>query len=192
MADKKASRPVVDKYSYFSDVCDSIETGDLLCWRINRADSFFTLILLWYQKLFGVTYSHVAVALRLGDTIFAVEATHPRVRIMPLHMLGNFYLYRLGISFKRSNTTMLLRHLGKRYSLWDLLKNIMSISSSNDDFYCSELALEFYELIGFFSAVIDEFDEDIVTPDMLVKKVLEQSGASAEYVRIDKGNLYEH
>lgn len=190
MSETKAGIPVVQKYSYFSDIQEEIQTGDLICWRINRADSFFTFILYLYHKFFKATYSHIAIAVRMGDTVFAVEATYPLVRMMPLSRLGNFYLYRLGIPYKRSNTTVLLRHLGKRYSLWDMLKNMLSISSSTEDFYCSELGNDFYENIGFFKGVIDEFDRDIVTPDMLTKKVIEQSQAQAEFVRIDKGNLY--
>lgn len=182
--------PGVKKYSYYSSVRDEIQTGDLLCWRINRAESIFTFILYLYHKLFKANYSHVAIAVRIGDRVFAIEATYPCVRMMPLSSLGNFYLYRLNIPSQRSNTSFLLRHLGKRYSLFDMIKNMLAFSSSNEDFYCSELAYDFYESIGFFETVIDEFENDIVTPDMLVKKVIEQSQAQSEFVRIDKGNLY--
>lgn len=183
-------RPVVSEYRHYSEIERDIQTGDLLCWRLNRVKSFVSLFLYLYHKLFKATYSHVGIALRLGEHVFVVEAIPDRVRMIPLHMLKNFYWYKLDIPFKKSNVSELLKHLGKLYSVWDMVKSMMSLQTSGEDLYCSELAWMYYESIGFFPASVDEFDETLATPDDLVKMVTEQSNVSAVFVKIDNGNIH--
>lgn len=182
-------KPEVARYRYYSEVQKELRTGDYLCWRVNKIRSGFTFILFLYQKLFKATYSHVAIVLRLGDRLFAVEATYPRVRLIPLHMLNNFYVYKLGIEERRQNEDILLRHIGKKYSFFDLLKNMLSLSTNTDELYCSELALDFLETIGYFDASTDEFGDEVSTPDAVTRMVIERSKAVAEFVKIDKGNI---
>ena len=97
MALRKGGKPEVSRYRFYSEIQGELRTGDLVCWRVNNFNNFFTFILYLYHKFFKATFSHVAVILRFGDRLFAVEAVHPKVRLIPLHMLKNFYAYRLGI-----------------------------------------------------------------------------------------------
>lgn len=189
MALSMGGKPEVKAYRFYSDILKELQTGDLLCWRVNNFNNFFTFVLFLYHKLFKVTYSHVAVVLRLGDRVFAVEAVHPKVRIIPLHMLKNFYVYRLNLEPRKSFIDILLRHIGKDYSLFDMAKSMFALRTDVDELYCSELARDFYDSIGFLEAAIDEFDETISTPDNLVKMVMEKAKVVAEFVKIDKGNI---
>lgn len=182
-------KPEVRAYRFYSEIVNELQTGDLICWRVNNFNNFFTFILFLYHKLFKATYSHVAVVLRLGDRVFAVEAVHPKVRIIPLHMLKNFYVYRLGLTPRKSFIDILLRHIGKDYSLFDMLKSMFAFRTDTDQLYCSELAYDFYDSVGFFEVTLDEFDEAISTPDNLVQMVMEKAKVVAEFVKIDKGNI---
>jgi len=110
--------------------------------------------------------------------------------MMPLWMLGNFYLFRAGVPERKSNLRSLLKHLAKNYSLFDMVKNMFRFGTSDEELYCAEQCHEFYEDIGYFIDVIDEDESDIITPDKVVKKVMKQSGAVPEYIRIDKGNIH--
>lgn len=182
-------RPEVSRYRYYSEIHNELRTGDYVCWRVNKIRSFFTFILYLYQKFFKATYSHVGVVVKMGGRVFLVEATYPKVRIIPLHMLNSFYVYKLGIPEKESHIDYLLRHIGKSYSLFDMVKNMFSMETSADELYCSELAFDFYETIGYFEASSGEFDDEITTPDGLTKMVIEHSNVVAEFVKIDKGNI---
>lgn len=190
MVKASSNLPNVEKYFFYSEVANDIQTGDLLAWRINKITSIFTFLLYFYQVFFKATYSHTAIAVRLGDQVFAVEATSPTVRMMPLWMLGNFYLYRANVQERKNNVHTLLKHLGKNYSLFDMIKNMFQFGTSDEELYCAEQCHNFYEEIGYFVDVIDEDEDDIITPDKVVKKVVKQSGAVAEYIRIDKGNIH--
>lgn len=179
----------VKETKFYSEVHDTIQTGDLLAWRINRINSFFTFILVLYQKLFKVSYSHTATAMRIGDMVFAVEATPPAVRLIPLHMLGNFYLYPAGIAYKRSHAEVLLRHLAKLYSVVDMFKDMGGLQTDEESLYCAEQCHSFYTDIGYFVKVVDMDEGDVITPDKVVEKVIQQNPSDGIYVRIDKGNL---
>ena len=182
---------VPDRHVYYSQQRENIRTGDLLCWRVTKITSLFTLMLYFYQRFLKARYSHVAVALRFGGEIFAVEATRPHVRMMPLRMLPNFCHYALDVPDQPHTVRELTRHLGKRYGLLDLLKNMLQLSTDDQELYCSEMAFTFYESLGYFVDVdITEDDDELITPDALTRYVVQQSGARATFVRIDSGNLY--
>lgn len=180
---------LASKHHLYSHIRDSIETGDLLAWRITRVTSIFDFVLVVYQKLFKAKFSHVAVAVRVGERLFAIEAVPKNVRIIPLSMLDNFYLVRAGIKPRFQHFDILSRHLGKLYGLFDLVKNLLRWKGDDSELFCSELALKFYEEIGYFIEQFDEFDDRIPTPDDIVERVLAESKGQIEFVRIDKGNL---
>lgn len=91
---------IASHHRLYSQVRSTIQSGDLLAWRITKASGFFDFVLMLYQRIFKARFSHVAVALRVGERVFAVEAVPNAVRIFPLAMLGNFYLIRAGIDDK--------------------------------------------------------------------------------------------
>lgn len=181
--------PLFPHVAYYSQVKDSIQTGDLLAWKITRFNSIITFVLYLYHKLFKAKYSHVAVALRLGDRVFAVEATSPQVRMMPIHRLGNFYLVRAGVQSQKRHVSLLTEHLGKKYGLLDMVLDMVAIETDDKELYCAELAKKFYEDIGFFAASAHE-DSRTPTPDEVVDMVQSAAGTEPIFIRIDKGNLY--
>lgn len=180
----------VTQHKFYSEVHDTINTGDLLAWRINRINSFFSFVLVMYQKLFKVSYSHTATAMRIGDMVFAVEATPPAVRLIPLQMLGNFYLYPAGINYKRSHGEVLLKHLAKSYSVLDMFKDMIGFQTDEESLYCAEQCHAFYTDIGYFAKVVDMDEGDVISPDKVVEKVLAQNPSEPVYIRIDKGNVH--
>ena len=187
MTDNTAS--LATKHSLYSQTRDSIKTGDLLAWRITKVSNIFGFILILYQKLFKVKFSHVAVAVWIGNRLFAVEATPSKVRIIPMSMLDNFYLISAGVQDNVSHFDIIGTHIGKPYSLFDLVRVIFGFKGSESSLYCSELALQYYDEIGYFTDDVDEFGDHIPTPDDIVERVLAQSKSPIEFVRIDKGNL---
>lgn len=168
----------------YSDIRGELQTGDLLAWKVTRVSSFFDFILFLYQKIFKVEFSHVAVVLKLEGRYFIVEATPPRVRIYPISMCDDFYYIKTNV--KKNNkkyVPLLLKHIGKSYSIFDLVKGMLNMKSSDKSLYCSELAYNFYKDIGF---ITDETSG--LTPQSLVDKIVSITESDIVYVSVDKGN----
>lgn len=168
----------------YSEVRDTIETGDLLIWKTNKIGSLIDLILYLYQKLLKAEYTHVGVAVVLGGRVMLVEATPPVVRLYPLSLLDDFYLLKTNVKYKNKHLDILFENLGKKYSLLDLIKSLFKLNNSNQHYYCSELASKFYNEIGLIA------NEDAgLTPDSIVKAVKEATSNDITFVKIDRGNL---
>lgn len=174
----------------YSEAMDGINTGDLLAWRITKVNTFFELVLFLYQKFFKASYAHVAVAVRIGDMVFAVEAVPPVSRLIPLSSLDDFYLYPTKVPTRRSNIQVLLKRLGKPYSLVDFAKGLAQIAPDDNNLYCVEQTHNFYQDIGFFNSAVEKDGERTSTPDDMVRKVLRECNSQPVFVRIDRGNLH--
>ncbi len=169
----------------YSKMRNEIKTGDLIAYDTEEITSFFGFVLYFYQKILKAKYTHVGVAVRMGGRVFLVEATPPEVRLVPLAMCGNFYHIETNMEAnEQSVMTNLFSHLGKKYSIFDLIKSKIGLSNNTNDLYCSELAGDFYNTFGYLT------DRKVgTTPDSIVEAVLEQSGSTPVKVVIDKGNL---
>ena len=169
----------------YSDIRNEIKTGDLIVYDTEEIDSFFGLVLYFYQKILKARYTHVGIAVRMCDRIFIVEATPPEVRLIPLAMCGDFYYVKTDMkSPEQSMMKNLFSYLGKEYSLLDLIKSKIGFANNTSDLYCSELAGDFYNMFGYIT------DRKAgITPDSIVEAVLKRSGATPVKVVIDKGNL---
>lgn len=188
----------------YSSARDKIRTGDLIAWKVEKIDSIFKFVLYLDHKIFKSEYSHVGIALKLEDRLFVVEATPPGLRIYPLSMCDAFYHLPIFDHDEESNrdviesikceffntklrsriTNELMKHIGKPYSLLDLVKSIFNIRRSEEDFYCSEFAAYIYNAVNYFQ------DEDAgFKPDTIVKAVLQNNKDSITYVTMDRGNL---
>ena len=168
----------------YSEVRKTLKTGDLLAWEITRINSFFNFILFLYQKLFKVKYSHTGVVLKIADRVFVVEATPPVVRIFPLSLQDDFYYIPVDIDIKDNHIDELLMHIGKKYSLIDLIKGILKIRTSDNSYYCSELNGKFYKNCGLIAE-----DSDYITPQKLVETIQKVTNKEPEFIIIDKANL---
>lgn len=168
----------------YSKIRDEIQTGDLLVWDKTKIDSFTDFLLFLYQKIFRKKYIHVAVALRLGDRLFIAEATPPAVRLFPISMCDDFILIQTSIFQRSYHTDILLKHIGKKYSLFDFFRNLLKLKNNKDEFYCSEMAAEYYNEIAYI------VDDDVgLTPDILVEYILKTYEKETISVKIDRGNL---
>lgn len=168
----------------YSEIRDEIETGDLLAWRIKHVGSFTDLILLLYQKILKARFSHVGIAVKIGNRYFLLDATPPVVRLIPISMTGDFYLIKTNLKVKPRQVDLLLEHIGKKYDLIDLVRGVFGIKKNKDNFYCSELANYFYKKIGFVS----EIDTGL-TPDCLINYVVQKHSLTIVEIKNDRGNL---
>ncbi len=168
----------------YSDIRNTIQTGDLLAWDIKKIGSVSDLVLKAYQKIFKANYSHVGVAVILGGRVFVVEATLPVVRLYPLSRKPDFYIVPCSIETKNTYIEYLFDKLGDAYSLFDLIKACFGISGVNSEFYCSELAGGFYKYIG----LLDN-EDDGKLPQTLVDSVVKATGKDPVFVTIDGGNI---
>jgi len=162
-----------------------MKTGDLLAWKSTKINSVFDFILFLYQKIFKAEYIHVGIVYTDGDRFFVVEATPPVVRLFPISMsIDDFYYIPCNIENNDKHKDVLLSNLGKPYGLIDLIKGLIGIRTSENQYYCSELAYHFYKSVGILNR-----DSDGITPDSLVEGVLKVTKATPVYISIDRGNI---
>lgn len=172
----------------YSEIRDTLKTGDLVSWKAGKVNSFFTLVLKIYQKILKPKSVHVGIVFVIGGRIFAVEARPPQIRVYPLSKMEDFYLIRTNIEETNTNVDFLLTEIGVEYSILDLFRGLFfSDGKNNKQIYCSELASLYYESINLLSA--EKYDEAWRTPDNLIEAVCEITGSKPIHVRIDRGNL---
>lgn len=172
----------------YSEIRDTLKTGDLVSWKAGKVDSFFTAILKIYQKILKPKSVHVGIVFVVGGRTFIVEARPPVVRIYPLSRMEDFYLIRTNIPDDKANVDFLLQEVGVEYGILDLIRGLLFADGKNNkELYCSELASIYYEDIGTLD--VNKFPEAWRTPDNLIEAVCDATGSSPIYVEIDKGNL---
>ncbi len=168
----------------YSKIRSELKTGDLLIWKTSRFKSLSGLAHYIYQKITGDIYAHVGLVLKEGNRVFVVEATPPAVRLFPLSMSGDFGYVPLELELNDKHIDFLLSDLGKKYSLWDLVRSLFKWSNSNNEFYCSEFCSVFYNQIGLLGS-----EDAGLTPDTLVESIVMSTGKFPIFVKNDKGNL---
>ena len=167
----------------YSKIRSDIRTGDLLSWKTTRITSFFSLVMFLYQKILKAKYTHVAIVLRLGDRVFAVEATPSNAQMVPLSSCDDFYLIKAGVTETPGAVNTLLKDIAKPYSLLDLFKAMVGLKGSRDNLYCSELANNFYSDIGYITE-----DTNIgLTPDTVVEYMVAKTNSEPVFVKVDIG-----
>lgn len=168
----------------YSEIRNKLKSGDLLIWEIKRINSFIDFILVIYQKIFKTKYSHVGIVLKYGNRVFCLEATPPVVRLIPLSLLDDFEYIPLNIKWKSSYDKISLEHIGKKYSIFNLIKDILGIKADKNELYCSMLVSNIYKEIG-----ILEDDYKGTTPKELVEEIKNITSLEPISVYIDRGNL---
>lgn len=174
------------KTELLSEVRDEIKTGDLVAFRVRRFNSFVSLVLKGYQFITGATYSHVGIVVRNDDGIFIVEAAPPRVAILPIHKVDDFYLIKVDVPTPASQQKeFLYKKNGVPYGLVDMFTHYLGMDFGKDSLYCSELASEFYV----HNSVLRERDSGH-TPDKIVKAVSDaMGGVQPIHIIVDRGSL---
>ncbi|EKD89581.1 MAG: hypothetical protein ACD_33C00041G0008 [uncultured bacterium] len=170
----------------YSEFRSEIKSGDLLAWEIKKINSFIDFLLLLYQKIYRIKYSHVGIAVVYGNRVFCLEASSPQVRLVPLSLLGDFYIVKANVKWKKQYDNILLSEIAKPYSLFDYVRNILGFKRSSDSLYCSELVANFYLDIAY------TFNEDAgLNPSDLVKEIVKESNNEPIFVKIDRGNNHD-
>lgn len=169
----------------YSEVKDKIRTGDLIAFTTTKYNSFLTFILFLYQRLLGATYTHVGIIVRTGNSTFVVEAVPPLVRIYPVENLSSFYWIDATVSAPNAKQLeFLMKRVGTPYSILDMFKGTIGMENNLNNYYCSELAADFYYNFGYIH------DRSLGhTPDSIVKAIMERGNEKAIHVVVDRGNL---
>jgi len=169
----------------YSAIKKDMRTGDLIAWKSIKINSFSDFVLYLYQKICKVSYLHVGVIYKEGDRHFMVEATPPVVRLFPISMTtDNFFYIPCNIKENDKHKDILLRNIGKSYGIVDFVRAVIGLGTSDKEYYCSELADDFYRNIGYIKA-----DNAGKSPDTIVRAVLESSKTDPVEVMVDRGNL---
>ena len=169
----------------YSKINKDFKTGDLVIWDSESYSNFFEFVLFLYQKILGARYTHVGVVMVSGGRTYVVEATPPRVRIFPLRECEDFYIIPINMSQDPEKLeNFLTEKVGFKYSLLDLAKSVLGIANSKKDYYCSELACDFYCHFGYIADRKAGF-----VPDTLINAVARVANKEPEKVIIDLGNL---
>lgn len=174
------------KAHLLSDMRDEIKTGDLMAFRVRRYGTLTSFALWLYQKITKVRFSHVGVAMKLGEHLFIVEAISPRVTITPISKVKEFYLVPVKIKTNEENQVdYLLDFVEMNYSLISLVTHYFGFESPSNKVYCSELASGFYYHVGLLHE-----RESGHTPEKLTEAVLAKSDVKEPiHIVIDRGNL---
>lgn len=172
----------------YSEIRDTLKTGDLVSWKAGKINSLFSFVLKIYQKILKPKSVHVGIVLCLGGRIFVVEARPPAVRIYPLSMMDDFYLVKTDIPFEQNNIDFLLREVGVPYGVFDLIQGLLNLDNDHSEVYCSELCDIYYREIKYIPETEDDYPAGI-TPDLLLETIIEISGNKPIHVTIDRGNL---
>jgi len=168
----------------YSNIRHEMKTGDLLIWKTRSVANIFDFLLFLYQKIFGAKYTHVGIVVKMGNRLMMVDAAPPVVKVFPISLCRDFYLVKTNIEDKDSHIDVLFNRLGNKYSLLDMVRGVFKFKRNAKEDYCSDLASEFYNQIGYID------DEDAgQTPDSLVEAIVKASGNEPILVKIDRGNL---
>jgi len=177
------------KQANYSEIRKELKTGDLLAWDKVKKDTKGNFVLYWYQKILKAKYVHVGVVAKIGKRYFVIEATPPVVRIYPISLLSDFVLIKTNLDLSKGNKSrylnILFKELGKKYSIFDLVRNIFRVKNNKSTYYCSELAGYFYKETG----LIDDKDKAGFTPDSLIETVMKKTGNEPLMVKLDRGNF---
>lgn len=127
-----------------------INSGDLLVWSKDtrgRGKSSFFLNLV--RLMTRSEYAHTAIAWRIDGRLFAVDATIPYVRLMPITNKDEFYHIPMNVAWDKNCEKFLLDKIGLSYSFLDGLRAFLGKTvQENDDWQCAELCTYFYREVG--------------------------------------------
>jgi hypothetical protein len=99
-------------------------------------------------------YSHVSIAIWIGDRLFALEVMPPCVLLLPLSTVDKLFLLPMDVpNWTEEHFHMVLRPIGTRYSyigallgLFDRVKEVDSVHQ--DSWQCAQYVSFFYQKLG--------------------------------------------
>ena len=159
-----------------SEYRKNIKSGDLIAYK-SRYRKGWTSWLGFMVSLFSMSrYSHVGIALWLGERLFLVSADIPEVKLELITRTNPFHHIALGMEWSDRHTEELLKHLGEPYSIIEAIRGYMgSNDETNNKWFCTEFARVFYQKFGY------EFGDDL-TPQGIVDDMLVHGAKTITYV----------
>jgi hypothetical protein len=167
----------------YSNYRPNIKSGDLLAWDQRNYSSLTDIFLILVQKILGIDYSHVGIAMVEGDRVMVIEANRPAVQLTPVSTTSDFYHFPLNIAWKSEYKDFLYRELGKRYSLLNYFRSLLKIKPKKGIWYCTQFAAYFYDSIGYVQS-----EEVGLDPLKLTVELMTVCGQTPVYVNLDTAN----
>ena len=148
----------------YLDEREKIQSGDLLIWSQEKLETLSDLIPYIVRFFTMSDYNHVGIAWKVEGRLFVIEATLPEIRIHPVSKRRPFYYIPMGVKMDDKGLNYLLNLIGKDYSIRQAVLALFG-KSLKDEYICTELAKEFYNLYGV------DVGEDL-TPGGMVHNIL--------------------
>lgn len=156
---------------------DNIKSGDFIAYTSKYKTGWSSL---WGFLISFFTlsrYSHVGIALRLGERVFLASADLPEVKLEPLYKTRPFYHVSMNVEWNDKFTEEIIKHIGEKYSIIEAIRGMFKIhNESNDKWFCTEFVKVMYEKLGIMT-----FEGDM-TPEGMVKELLEKENKKLVYV----------
>ena len=147
-----------------------VQTGDILTWKRDRRNKISDLLIRAIRFFTHGDYGHVAVAIRLDDYVFVIEASLPMVKLTLVNPDEEIYHIPMQRPMTRDTEDFMISILGLPYGIMDALRAGLGLVSQKDDkWQCAELVKEYLRRMGFQVACDD-------TPDSVVKNICWQLG----------------
>jgi hypothetical protein len=117
----------------YSEIRETIKTGDLIAWSEAGDWSSWRNWQLNFVRMGTMSeYNHVGIAYVIGGRVFVVDAVVPNVRIFPLSKLTPFRYIRTPFIFDNYVEEFMLLHVGTPYSKWEAFKAAFTSDTNND------------------------------------------------------------
>lgn len=163
----------------YSEIKEKIRSGDLIALSHKDWGSLYDLQVQAVRIFTESEYSHVALAVVIGDTPFLVEAVEPKIRLMPIaNMLEDgFYWIPTTHIMTDKELDFGMSKVGKdRYSKIEAIGGDLGLLDIGEDNYwqCAEFVIAMRKISG-----LDLGDH--ATPASVVQKALEL-GMSLQFV----------
>ena len=165
----------------------AIRSGDLLAWKSDPYSSIGDFFTQSIRVLTRSQYGHVGIAWRchdgIGDELFVIEATIPRIRVARVVADSSFDCIPMYVPWEAYNKEFLVSKIGLPYSYMDALRAFYgwTLEDKDDRWQCAELSNEFYQASGLY------FTHDN-TPKGLINSIL-KDGLRKIYTVIDSRSL---
>ena len=146
-----------------------ISTGDLIIWADHR-DKEFSIGTFVIRLFTASIFTHVGIALVEDGKVSVVEALPPKVKKSGLTNRKPFYVIKKNVKPTEEDIDFLLSKIGLEYSVLQAALSKLRIYIHDDKWYCTELAQEFYNKIGYPKI------PKLLLPYQLVQNALEIDG----------------
>lgn len=147
-----------------------VRDGDLLVWSEDRASRTSNALLKIVRFFTMSEYAHVGVAMWVNGELCVVEATIPKIRIVPVRSLP-LHVEMPHHVWTEASRQFLMNQVGKDYSFMDCIRAYLgSVTTRDDNWQCAELFNEYARIGGLDLG-------NALTPSRLVRRVMTVTGA---------------